>query len=151
MTPAMNRILMLAMLAAPLMGCQKDAQLEGDNAGNYRRVFGMSIPGDVDVVHSVVMTYPWRPFAVTTDDFEFELLAPRAWIVEHAKNLRSGSENWIRKELGDRQSSRGRSWYAPKPIEAYELYRDMTSVGYVHMLVDEEMVNGRCRVFYSKH
>jgi hypothetical protein len=45
-----------------------------------------------------------------------------------------------------------RSWYAPKSIAEYDSYRDLTSIGYFHMLVEKTAEpDGRFRAFVSKH
>ena len=147
------------MLAAALTGCRAYVEstpskvLEDDNAANYTRVFREPLPTDVTVVNSVVVTYSFRPGVVTTDDFEFELLAPHAWIEKATKRFYLGKNDggFIRRELDSRRKN-ARSWYAPKPLEQYDLYRDASSVGYVHMLVQKEgETDGRQRVFISKH
>jgi len=147
------------MLAAALTGCRSHVEstpskaLEGDNAANYAQVFREPVPSDVTVLNSVVVIYSLRPGVVTTDDFEFELLAPRQWILKATKRFylgRSGGE-FIQRELGSRRKD-ARPWYAPKPLEQYDLYRDASSVGYVHMLVQKkEESDGKRRVFISKH
>jgi hypothetical protein len=65
--------------------------------------------------------------------------------------LRKSGGKFVQKEVGSRREH-ARPWYAPKPLDQYELYRDLTSVGYVHMLVQKETEpDGRQRVFVSKH
>ncbi|HYG34385.1 MAG TPA: hypothetical protein VEC99_06350 [Clostridia bacterium] len=155
----MNRALSLLMLAALLTGCRSYVEstpfkvLEGDNLGNYARVFREPVPPDVTIVNSVIVTYPSRPGVVTTDDFEFELLVPSEWIRKTTKRFYLGKSDgeFTQRELGLRRQN-ARSWYAPKPLGQYDLYRDATSVGYVHMLVEKEgETDGRQRVFISKH
>ena len=155
----MYRALSLLILAAALTGCRSYVEstpakvLEGDNAGNYARVFREPLPADVTVVNSVVVTYSFRPGVVTTDDFEFELLVPRQWIQKSSKRfyLGKGDGEFIERQLESRREQ-ARPWYAPKPLDQYDLYRDATSVGYVHMLVEKEgEADGRQRVFISKH
>ena len=147
------------MVAAALAGCRSYVEstpskvLEGDDPANYTRVFREPLPSDVTVVNSAVVTYAVRPGVVTTDDFEFELLVPRPWIQKATKRFYLGKSEgeFIQKELGSRRKN-ARPWYAPKPLEQYDLYRDASSVGYVHMLVQKEgEVDGRQRVFISKH
>jgi len=155
----MNRALSLIILAITLVGCRSYVEstprqyLEGDHPANYARIFRESIPSDVTVVNSAVITYSFRPGVVTTDDFEFELTAPPQWIEKEAKRFYLGKNDgeFIQKELGARRAH-ARPWYAPKPLDQYDLYRDATSVGYVHMLVQKEPeTDGRHRVFISKH
>ncbi len=121
--------------------------LEGDDRGNYRRVFGREPEPDVAVLNSVVVAYSWRPGVVTSDDFEFELLVPDTWITGWMKSLFPSTLG-----LDRRKENPIRSWYLPKPLSAYECYRDRSSVGYLHMLVDKSPEpDGRRRVFLSKH
>jgi len=90
---------------------------------------------------------------ITTDDFEIELLVPRGWIGEKTKRfyLGKGESDFIQRELASRRKD-ARPWYAPKPLDQYDLYRDASSVGYVHMLVQKEAeADGRLRLFMSKH
>ena len=149
----------LLFVTIAVTGCQNYIEstprklLEGDNQANYQRVFGTIPDDDVIVINSVVVGYAWRPGVVTTDDFEFELLVTDERIKHWAKRFylaRVDSEFCLR-ELANRKQEAIRPWYAPKPIDSYELYRDATSVGYVHMLVDKELVRGQSRVFLSKH
>ena len=78
-------LIAIALLSV-LAGCQQYANstsatvLESDDAANYERVFREAVPRDVDVVHSVVVTYAFRIGVVTTDDWAFEVLAPRSWV-----------------------------------------------------------------------
>ena len=155
----MYRALSLLMLASGLAGCRSYVEstpsklLEGDHPANYARVFREPVPSDVTVVNSAVVTYSFRPGVVTTDDFEFELLVPHQWIQKKAKRfyLRKRDGEFIQREIGSRREQ-ARPWYAPKPLDQYDLYRDATSVGYVHMLVQKEgEADGRQRMFISKH
>lgn len=139
-----------------LVGCHNYANstpskvLEGDNSANYGRIFRKPLPADVTVLNSAVVVYAWRPGVVTTADFEFELLVAPERIHLYTKEfyLHPSKDG---QEFAARQAVRLRPWYAPKPIAAYELYRDMTSVGYVHMLIDRERSGERLHVFISKH
>lgn len=127
--------------------------LEGDHAANYRRIFSEAIPANVTVVNSAVVTYSFRLGVVATDDFEFELIVPPQWIQRKIRRyfLNRGDDDFIRSELATRRTQ-ARRWYAPGPLEQYDLYRDGTSIGYVHMLVNREAEpDGRRRVFISKH
>ena len=150
------RLLFVLLLAAALVGCAQDtdsipAHPLYDNAGNYQRVFGTPVPVDVSVVHSIVVSYEWRLNAVTTDDFEFELLVPTPWLAEASKRFGLHHVTAWARSFAARKAD-ALPWYAPKPIEEYELYRDPTSAGYVHMLVDKDReADGRNRVFVSKH
>ncbi len=128
--------------------------LEGDDAGNYERILGAKPPENVTVVHSVVVTYAWRLFVVTTDDFEFELLVPKAWIEAQVKShyLFSPGPGRSGDEFDRRKQHPIRDWYATKSIDHYVSYRDRTDVGYVHLLVEQTPeADGRWRVFISKH
>jgi hypothetical protein len=148
----------LLTLAVALVACRSYTEstprqfLEGDHAANYARVFGRDPPMGVTVLNSVVVAYSFRPGVVTTDDFEFELIVPRRWIEDYAKQLSKGDDEFKRSQLGARKDRPIRPWYAPKALEQYELYRDYSSVGYLHMLVQKEPESdGRYRVFVSKH
>ena len=147
------------LTVAALLGCHSYVEstprqyLEGDHAANYGRIFHEPVPSNVTLVNSAVVIYSFRPGVVTTDDFEFELIVSRQWIEREAKRfyLRKGEGDFIRREIGRRQEH-ARPWYAPKPLDQYDLYRDVSSVGYVHMLVQKEAEpDGRQRVFISKH
>lgn len=159
MPTRMYRALCLPILAAALAGCRSYVEstprhyLEGDPPADYARIFRERIPSDVTVVNSAVVTYSFRPGVVTTDDFEFELIVPPQWIEEKAKRfyLSKSEEEFVQRELGARRAD-ARPWYAPKPLVGYYLYRDPSSVGYVHMLVQKESeADGRLRLFISKH
>jgi hypothetical protein len=146
-------LIALALAVGLFTGCQRYVEatprqvLEGDDRANYRRVFGREPGPDVLVVHSVVVAYSWRPGVVTSDDFEFELVVPDSWISDWKKSLFPSTF-----DLGYRKEHPIRTWYAPKPLAEYECYRDRTSVGYLHMLVDKAREpDGRRRVFFSKH
>ncbi|MBC8095060.1 MAG: hypothetical protein H7Y43_04540 [Akkermansiaceae bacterium] len=161
-SPWYNNFVRLAALFIALIvgaGCRSyvdstPAQLrEGDHLANYRRIFREPIPSHVTVVNSAVVTYSFRPGVVATDDFEFELLASPAWIQKKIRRyfLDKGEDDFIRDQL-NRRRTQARRWYAPGPLDQYDLYRDGTSLGYVHMLVKREMESdGRRRVFISKH
>ena len=107
---------------------------------------------------------------VTTDDWEFEILAPRTWIDRRIQSLdlspagappspsdlesattTIATAPW--RAIYQRKLHPIRDWYAPKPLDAYEAYDlGTTDVPYVHMLVESvAAVNGRRRVFISKH
>jgi hypothetical protein len=141
----MYRALSLLILSIAFVGCRSYVQstpsqvLEGDDPANYKRVFREPLPADVTVVNSTVVTYALRPGVVTTDDFEFELLVPPLWIQKAVKRFYLGKSKgeFIERELGSRRKD-ARSWYAPKPLDQYDLYRDASSVGYVHMLVQQD-------------
>lgn len=99
------------------------------------------------MVNSVVVSYSTRPGVVTTDDFEFELIASPDQVRRWKKDLLPNTVDILR-----RQAHPIRPWYAPKPIEAYRSYRDRTSVGYLHLLEETAPeADGRIRVFLSKH
>jgi hypothetical protein len=78
----LDRSTSAVVLCVLLAGCQAYTFLEQDHHENYRRVFAADPPEEVEVLNSVVVDYSWRPLVVTTDDWEFELLAPRWWIEE---------------------------------------------------------------------
>jgi hypothetical protein len=130
---------------------------EGDNAANYRRVFESEPPADVEIVHSVVVTWPRRPGIVTTPDWALEVIAPRSWIAAQTADLHlapaKDEPKWVMNHVESRKLRPIRPWYVPGPIDDYELYYlSLTSIPYVHMLVDREPVGpGRWRVFVSKH
>lgn len=125
---------------------------ESDHVANYRRVFGGAIPPEVTVVNSVVIGYTWRPGVVTTDDFEFELLAPPAAVQTWVKRWRLRSHFSDDPGITYRMQNPIRPWYAPGVRADYEAYRDLTSVGYRHLLISKTPEpDGRQRVFVSKH
>jgi len=142
------------------VGCDSYSQstprryLEGDNAANYQRVFESTVPKDVEVAHSVVVAYSMRPGVVTTDDWEFEIVAPQSWIDAQMKRIHLREADQLNGSLIDHRKKHPiRDWYAPKPISSYNLYYlYVTSIPYVHMLVEKEArADGRHRVFISKH
>ena len=151
-------LIAIALLAV-LAGCQQYANstpatvLETDDAENYERVFRVAVPRDVDVVHSVVVTYAFRIGVVTTDDWAFEVLAPRSWVERQSAKWRLGPAASARVAVEARQADPLRPWYAPKPVSAYDAFVvQATSVPYVHLLVDRSpLPDGRVRVFVSKH
>jgi hypothetical protein len=101
----------------------------------------------------MVVAYSFRPGVVTTDDFEYELIVPPPWIDEQVEKfcLRHQDDEYTAAQL-DRRRQRANEWYAPKSRDQYDLYRDCTSRGYVHMLVERTaQPDGRRRVFISKH
>jgi hypothetical protein len=139
-----------------LAGCRSYTQstspefFEDDSVANFRRVFMQEVPEDVTVLNSVVVGYSWRPGVVTSHDFEFEMLASERHIAAWQKKfyLRKGQTFGVE----ERKMRPIREWYAPKPFAEYEPYRDASSAGYVHMLVDRTPEpDGRRRVFVSKH
>jgi len=145
--------------AAALSGCHSYVDstharvLEEGPAAQYARVFGEPAPSDVGIVNAFVVAYGVRPGVVTTDDFEFELLVPDVWIQRAAKRfyLQRYEGEAALKEQGARREH-ARPWYAPNSLDDYDLYRDLSSVGYVHMLVQRQAEpDGRRRVFISKH
>lgn len=148
------RLILFLMVAAALCGCRsyETAGLaDGRHEANYARVFREPVPPDVTVLNSRVVSF--RPGAATADDFEFELLVPGPWIARTAKAfyLRAGQGEHLQNEMNLRRSP-ARPWYAPKPLEQYDLYRELATVRSVHMLVQKGAEpDGRQRVFLSKH
>lgn len=132
---------------------------EGNNPQNYKDIFKETLPSDVEVVHSVYVTYSpsFRPGVITTPDWEVEVIAPESWITGKAKKLYlrkiEDVNDFPIRMIKDRVEQRGREWYVPKDISEYTCYYLYpTSIPYVHMLVDKTPVsNGRYRVFLSKH
>jgi hypothetical protein len=127
--------------------------LENDHAANYVRVFREAVPPNVTIVNSAVITYSFRPGVISTDDFEFELLASEQWLQTKTRRffLSKGEGAFIRDQL-ERRRTEARRWYAPGSLDDYELYRDSSSVGYFHMLVDRKIeADGSRRIFISKH
>lgn len=150
----------LCFLAVALLlsGCRTYTQstprdyFEGDHAANYSRIFGGAVPSEVTVLNSVVVGYAWRPGVVTTDDFEFELLAPpatvQAWIKRWGLRTHFSDDPGIAR----RMQHPIRPWYAPGARGDYEAHRDLSSVGYLHLLIAKTPEpDGRQRVFVSKH
>ena len=92
----------------------------------------------------------------TLPDFEIELIAPEQWILEKSEKLhlkKVEDENSYPYEIFSTRKERANDWYAPKDISKYDLYYlYITSIPYIHMLVDKEQVGeDQHRVFVSKH
>jgi hypothetical protein len=142
-----------------LAGCQQYANstpatvLESDDVANYERIFREALPRDVDVVHSAVVTYGFRIGVVTTDDWAFEVVAPRSWVERQRAKWRLGPAGSAMAAVEARQADPVRRWYAPKPLSAYDAFVvQATSVPYVHLLVERSpLPDGRVRAFMSKH
>jgi len=142
------------------LGCQSLADstpaafVEGTNEQKYERVFGEPPPSDLTIVNAAVVAYGWRPGVNTTDDWEFEILAPRPWIDAQIAelHLREAPQHVLEAYV-QRRKSEALEWYAPKPLADYDVYYlYTTSIPYVHLLVDRETLpDDRCRVFLSKH
>ncbi|MBI9015783.1 MAG: hypothetical protein JEZ07_00845 [Phycisphaerae bacterium] len=131
---------------------------EGNNQENYKKIFKEEVPENVMVVNSVYCSYSgYRIGVVTTPDWEIELIAPQKWIdiTIDDMHLRNVNDGWERFDdiIKRRVENRWRGWYVPKDINCYyRYYLYPTSIPYVHMLIDKEIVeNGRYRVFMSKH
>jgi hypothetical protein len=130
------------------------AFVEGTNEQKYERVFGDSPPSNLTIVNAAVVAYGWRPGINTTDDWEFEILAPRPWIDAQIAelHLREASQHLL-ESCFERRKSEALEWYAPKTLgdyDAYYLYG--ASIPYVHLLVDRETLpDNRFRIFLSKH
>ena len=155
----MCRARFVLTLAILLAGCRSYVNstpsrlVEGDHAANYGQIFRQPIPTDVTIINSAVITYSFRPGVVTTADFKFERIAPRSWIERTAKRfyLSISNSEFVQREIYARREH-AQPWYAPKPLEHYDLYREATSVGYVHMLVEKTpQPDGRRPVFISKY
>ena len=148
------RTIVVLLAAAALSGCRTydtGGLAGGQHESNYARVFREPLPPDVTVLNSRVVSF--RPGAAAADDFEFELLVPRAWIAKTARGfyLRPGHGEHLQNEMNLRRSP-ARPWYAPKPLDEYDLYRDMANVRSVHLLVQKAAEpDGRQRAFVSKH
>lgn len=164
----MNRIskalILIVILSSLAMieGCRSYAEstpmefLEGNNVENYERVFDFKVPDDVNVINSVVVAYPWRLGVVTTDDWEFEIIAPKLWIDDliTRMHLRKSDGDQVNSDCIQRRKQKPiRAWYAPNSISSYDLYYlYLTSIPYVHLLVEKKALNdGRYRLFISKH
>jgi biopolymer transport protein ExbD len=117
-----------------------------DHAGNYARVFGESPPADTVVVNSAVVAGKYRYEGYL--EYEFELLTTRAWITGEV--VRSSLDMPLVPGEFEQRRTSAMPWYAPKPREQYRSYRDPTSVGHNHLLVDREPVGDRLRVFVSR-
>ena len=151
----------LILVYSLLVGCQSYVNstprtiYEGNNAENYNRVFKTEPINGVEVINSVVIGYSFRVGVVTTDDWEFELIAPSDWVSSTIENfhLRTGGGNdFIKKEVQRRMEKAIRPWYVVSNLEEFDLYRDITSVGYVHMLVSKNISDdNRYHVYISKH
>lgn len=152
----MRRVPILSFLLLLICsGCGQDRVHEGDLAAIYSRVFGELPADNIEVVNGILYEYRWRLGTVTTDDWEMEVVASREWIDRQIESmyLRPVDEDSVLlREIKERSENRYRPWYAPEPLEHYDVYRDITSVGYVHMLVERKaQPDGRHRVFLSKH
>ena len=145
-----------------LIGCRSYEEpavrdyFEGDHVSNYRRVFQVSPPEDVDVLNSVVIAYGAGRDVMTRDDWAFELIVPREWIDKIRQRMllaRAEEVSHAVSAINERKDHPLRPWYAPKPVSEYELYYlTVTPVPYIQMLVDAEPESdGRWRVFISKH
>jgi len=134
---------------------------EGDNASNYRAIFKEDVPSNVEVLNCIFVTYQTNRIAVvTTPDWEIELIAPKTWIDKIAEKRHLApiekyphSVEYHLSDIKNRIDHRGREWYVPKDISAYDCYfNEYTSIVYVHMLVDKIPMNdNRYHVFLSKH
>ncbi len=125
---------------------------EGDDAANYRLIFDREIPPGMIIANSIVVSYESESSGRFPDDFEFEFLAPEARVRELEELF--GLRRWDPEcsFVEHRLSSVLRDWYSPDPLSQFDVYRDITSVGYVHMQVRKKPdVDGRYRVFLSKH
>lgn len=148
------RLLLIALLGAALSSCTsyEAGRTDGQHDANYARVFREPVPPDVTVLNSRVVSF--KAGSAAADDFEFEMLVPAPWIAKTAKGfyLRKGEGEYLQKEMNVRRSP-ARPWYAPKPLDQYELYRDQTGAGrQVHMLAEKASEpDGRQRVFISRH
>ena len=151
----------LGLASVLLAGCQTSEPLiareylEDDHVANYRRVFDLPPREDVDVLNSIVIAYGRKPGIITTDDWLFELVVPASWIERTARLMhlaRAEDVNHAVAAINERKQMPLRDWYAPKPVSEYKLYYlSVTSVPYVHMLVESEsQPDGRYRVFISK-
>ena len=150
--------LMMVMACGCFSSLVRYEFLEASHEGNYKRIFGDANLDDIKITNSVVIDYkfrPWTMFVVTTDDWEFEIIAPQSWIDERIKKsyLREATLPFLINRARIRKENPIRKWYAPKPFESYKPYYEyMTSIAYVHMLVDKEKINDNLyRVFISKH
>ena len=144
---------------AVVSGCQQYANstpatvLESDDAANYQRIFREALPADVEIVHSVVVTYGFRIGVVTTDDWAFEVLAPPSWVERQKAKWRLGPAGDAIGAVAARRADPIRPWYAPRELAAYDPFVVQgTSVPYVHLLAERRSQrDGRVRVFLSKH
>ena len=145
-----------------LPGCRSGVQpvsrdfLEGDDISNYRRIFELPPPEDVDVLNSIVIAHDSAPGVMTRDDWAFELIVPPEWIQKTARHLhlaRAEEVNSAVTAINDRKQQPLRPWYAPRPISEYQLYYlTLTPVPYIQMMVDAQPEpDGRRHVFISKH
>jgi hypothetical protein len=153
---------LICVSATLFCGCRSHIEVvpgqffEDDHVSNYRLVFELSPTEDIDVLNSVIVTYDWRLGLNGADDWAFELIVPPAWVERTARVFhlsRGEGQNLAITAINQRKEHPIRSWYAPKPINDYELYYlDLTSIPYIHMLVDDEPeLDGRLHVFISKH
>ena len=145
-----------------LAGCRSNVQpvsrhfLEGDDVANYRRIFELPPPDEVDVINSIVIAHDAAPGVMTRDDWAFELIAPTDWIHKTARHMhlaRAEEATHALIAINDRKQQPLRPWYAPRPISEYQLYYfTLTRVPYIQMMVDARPEpDGRRKVFISKH
>ncbi len=125
---------------------------DGDHAANYRLIFDRELPRDMTIANSIVVSYEPQSSANFPDDFEFEFLAPLTRIRELERIFGLRVCSYDSPCIEERLSSALRSWYTPEPRAEFVFYRDITSVGYVHMQVSRKRdADGNRRVFLSKH
>ena len=152
----------VACASVLLSGCRSSVQpvtrdyFEGDHVSNYRRIFELSPPEDVDVVNSLVIAYGAAPGVMTRDDWAFELVVPAEWIDKTARLMHLARAEEVTAAvdaINYRKEHPLRPWYAPSPITEYELYYlTLTSHPHIQMLVDAQPEpDGRRKVFISKH
>jgi len=142
-----------------LAGCQLKTTIRDDQPqAAYRSIFDEDVPSGTTVVNSVHATYSGGSIGTnTTADWEIELLTSDAWIAAKAKKMGlrkiASADSGMRSIIADRIKNRARAWYVPKDLNEYECYYlYLTSIPYVHMLVDRTVEpDGRRRVFLSKH
>jgi hypothetical protein len=142
-----------------LMGCEQYTEsqpthvTEGADTWNYARVFDAEPAADVTIVHSMVMGSGWTTACMKCNCWEFELLAPCGWVADAQNHfcLRPLSRDMYCGDVEHRAQHPIRDWYYPEPMSQYDMYRDLTSAGYVHMLVrNQPEQDGRYRVYISR-
>ncbi len=154
-----SKVLLMALLTI-IVGCGDVRSVihEESDQENYELIFKEPLPLGVEVVNSVLVTYSGFSFGViTTADWEIELIVPEKWIEDNIDkmylNKLSGREDRVQSFIEERVKGRFRIWYVPKDISEYDCYyTGVTSIPYVHMLVDKMPVgDDKYRVFHSKH
>jgi hypothetical protein len=116
---AISVALILGFLSAVAYCGRKAGQWENDPA-NWKRAFGTPPPGTLQVIHSFYSRSP-HPFMLE-HHYAFHIKSPLSfpnkWVAE------SGLKKPDPKDWSKIESLKGNQppWFAPKPMDAYEVY-----------------------------